>query len=768
MYMKPRPTLPRPPPVRVLASLSLVLVLLGLFPSTAPARTGYPKTLNVFLSTSVTPVDLQGLAKWDVLVLDADFPYYNPGAIDQIRAMNPEIVILGYIPINGTWVTGDQFPVATVAYKYWEGISTSDFWLHDTSGGVVSDWPNKGSTNLTPNSPVNTQGQAYWEWFAHFMDDEVWQHGQSEWDGIFLDDVWDSISWLNSGLRSKIDSNRDGLADVAAQLDAWWFAANDSCTALIRQLVGPGVPVMSNGANTQYNALNGTMAENFPYGGAADQNNIYGYAWTKWTLLDRGSYFRGLESYLASPLQLATINSQGSGTRALPDTTGRFQAHKRLGLATALLGDGYFSLDSTAPTHASVWWEPEYDTYLGAPTGAAFTYEVGGLSIWRRDYAEASVVVNPNNATLIAQAGLPTIEGWDAYIGPRIVEPAPADTLAPAEVDAYWGGIGITSHSVFFRWQAVGDDGKLGRATSYQIRYRAGFGNAVYEGATWDAATEVANSIVPGWAGAEESITIGGLTPDTWYYFAVRAVDDVGHIGPLRTYSYRIRTPLVDPPLYDTIPPAAITTLEAISIDSTFAALRWTAPGDDSISGTATIYRGRIATFPIDAGNWDLAMPIFWLPTPLVAGTIQSGDLTSLAPAMTYYVALRTEDEVTNTSPVGNVLSFTTTYHEPLAVGDGSRLRDGAFAVGEVSPNPASGPMSLRVETGTSLTVSFEVFDLSGRLVRGPRYDNLGPGFSTFAWDGRDGSGRRVPHGIYFVRVRGNDTSELRRVWVLP
>lgn len=1105
MRPNPRPVSSRPILMRALACLPLVLPLLGLFPATASARTGYPKVVNIYLSNSVTPEELQELSKWDVLVLDTDFPYDNPGAIDQLRAINPEIVILGSIPINGTWTAGYQQPVGTVAYKYWEGIAAGDFWLYDATGGVVNDWPGKGSTNLTPNCPVNAQGQAYWEWFAHFVDDTIWKHGQSEWDGIFLDDVWDNISWLNSGLPYSIDSDRDGTADVSAELDAWWTATNDSCTALVRELLGPDAVIASNGANSCYRSLNGTMAENFPFNGRPDQDNIYGYAWMRWTLLDRGSYFRGLENYVSSPMQLSIINSFAAVIGDQPDTTGRFQAHKRLGLGTALLGDGYYSLDNL--NHSMTWWQPEYDIYLGAPIGPAYTYIVGGLSIWRRDYTEASVIVNPNNAALIAQAGLPTIDGWDAYIGPRIMEPVPPDTSAPAEVDDYWGGKAIDSHSVFFRWQAVGDDGKTGRATSYQIRYREGMGNATYEGPTWDAATEIPNSIVPGWAGFTESITVGGLDPDTYYYFAVRATDDVGHIGPLQVYHYRIKTLLTDPPLYDTIPPAAITTLEAVSIDSTGTALRWTAPGDDGTDGTAAIYRGRISDVPIDAANWDSALPIFWLPTPLLAGTVQTGEVRNLVPGTTYYVALRAEDEVPNLGPIGNVLSFTTLsgwvppppppadttgpsvitdllvidraettftlrftaptaasgvvagydlrrvsgdvftlaqwdtaltiptgqpaspgMHEmvqveglnpgtsyafrvrahddadnwsdlsaavsattleptpppppidvtpPAAVADlvaavtdtfkitltwiapgddgtggqadrydlryrlggldastwasattvedapspapagapqtfaimglppdttiafalvtvddannaspmsnvatariasppppppppdtqppgavedfdrgiempgivalswtaapepdvafyriyrsrsgaialtlyrdgvqecawedrqvvpgreyvyavtavdgagneGPRstlvhvrvpvnvrpeLPEGVFALGEPSPNPSSGPMSLQVETGSSLTVSVEVFDLSGRLVCGPRFDTLGRGAGTIAWDGRDASGLRVSRGMYFVRVRGNATSELRRVWVLP
>jgi hypothetical protein len=630
MCLKPRPVLTRALLARTMARLSLALLLLGLLPATAPARTGYPKVLNIFLRCSVTSADLQELAKWDVLVLDADFPHENPGAIDQIRALNPEIQILGYIPINGLSEVGYLRPSETVLHKYWDGVSADGFWLYDTAGGLVHDWPGKGSTNLTPNSPVNAQGQKYWQWFAHFVDDVVWQHGQSEWDGIFLDDVWNGISWLNSILAYPIDSDRNGVADPAAQLDAWWTAANDSCTALLRQLVGPGVPVMGNGANTCYGALNGTMIESFPYNGAADQNNIYGYAWTKWTLTYYGSYFSGIESFLASPSQFVTINSKWPGVGDQPDTTGRFNAHKRIGLATTLLGDGYYSLNNSLDLHASTWWEPEYDIYLGAPTGPPYSYVFGGLTIWRRDFAEVSVVVNPNNATLFAQADIPKIEGWDAYIGP------------------------------------------------------------------------------------------------------------------------------------------SITTLATASIDSTSAVLRWTAPGDDGTSGTAEFYHGRIATYPINDANWASAPRLFWLPEPLVAGTIQSTQVTSLAPAMTYYVALRTEDDQANLSAIGNVLCFTTVYREPLAVDERPGLPEGVFAVGEVWPNPASGSMSLRVETGSSLTLSFEVFDLSGRIVSGPRFDTFGPGVGTVAWDGRDASGRRVPRGIYFVRMRGNDTTQLRRVWVLP
>ena len=132
MYMKPPPDLVPPPP----CARSDELVARPRAARTVSRNRTRPHRLSedpqYFLSTSVTPTDLQGLAKWDVVVLDADFQYYNPGALDQMRALNPEIVILGYIPINGTSLTGYERPVGTVGYKYWEGISTGDFWLYDT------------------------------------------------------------------------------------------------------------------------------------------------------------------------------------------------------------------------------------------------------------------------------------------------------------------------------------------------------------------------------------------------------------------------------------------------------------------------------------------------------------------------------------------------------------------------------------------------------------------------------------------------------------
>ena len=71
----------------------------------------------------------------------------------------------------------------------------------------------------------------------------------------------------------------------------------------------------------------------------------------------------------------------------------------RFGLATTLMGDGYFGYDSANMGRGDWWWFPEYDAPLGYPKGPAHR-EADGT--WRREFDGGIVVVNgtPYDATL--------------------------------------------------------------------------------------------------------------------------------------------------------------------------------------------------------------------------------------------------------------------------------------------------------------------------------------------------------------------------------
>ncbi len=111
----------------------------------------------------------------------------------------------------------------------------------------------------------------------------------------------------------------------------------------------------------------------------------------------------------------------------------------------------------------------------------------------------------------------------------------------------------------------------------------------------------------------------------------------------------------------DTISPAAVSNLAAPTSGSASVNLTWTAPGDDNTTGTAASYDIRYSTSTITSGNWASATPVTGEPTPAVAGTNQSFEVTGLTANTTYFFAIRTNDEVPNESAISNVVSKATT-----------------------------------------------------------------------------------------------------------
>ncbi|HET9325583.1 MAG TPA: fibronectin type III domain-containing protein [Candidatus Eisenbacteria bacterium] len=88
--------------------------------------------------------------------------------------------------------------------------------------------------------------------------------------------------------------------------------------------------------------------------------------------------------------------------------------------------------------------------------------------------------------------------------------------------------------------------------------------------------------------------------------------------------------------------------------------LSWTAPGDDSLTGTAAQYDLRYSTSAITAANFASAARFTGTPVPTAAGTRQTITVTGLNSNTTYYFALKTADEVPNWSGLSNVISRTT------------------------------------------------------------------------------------------------------------
>jgi Subtilase family/FG-GAP-like repeat len=92
--------------------------------------------------------------------------------------------------------------------------------------------------------------------------------------------------------------------------------------------------------------------------------------------------------------------------------------------------------------------------------------------------------------------------------------------------------------------------------------------------------------------------------------------------------------------------------------------LTWTAPGDDAGLGQALCYEIRFLDRPIDAGNWEEAVPLSkGKPMPGEPGSPQEYIYEGFPfvrpkPGTTFYFALQTRDEVGNFSAISNLATL--------------------------------------------------------------------------------------------------------------
>lgn len=122
----------------------------------------------------------------------------------------------------------------------------------------------------------------------------------------------------------------------------------------------------------------------------------------------------------------------------------------------------------------------------------------------------------------------------------------------------------------------------------------------------------------------------------------------------------------------DTTAPAAVSNLAIGTPTTTSLPLTWTAPGDDGSTGTAATYDVHYSTAAINDGNFSSATAAAGEPTPSVAGSSESMTISGLSVNTQYYIALKTDDEVPNTSDLSNILSAYTLANTPVAASFGT------------------------------------------------------------------------------------------------
>ena len=229
---------------------------------------------------------------------------------------------------------------------------------------------------------------------------------------------------------------------------------------------------------------------------------------------------------------------------------------------------------------------------------------------------------------------------------------SPVDTTPPSRITDL-AAANATMSTVALSWTAPGNDGNVGSAISYQLRYASGAGCPM-TAANFATAHAITTS-TPQPAGSPESAIAGGLSANTPYCFGIEATDQSGNASPLSNIVTARTTTIAD-----ITPPAAVANLAARGNGLSTIHVIWTAPADNS--GNIASYDLRQASgpaCPINDGNFATSTPV---PTgsPKAAGSAESADATGLFASTTYCYAIKSTDGAGNVSAISNIATATT------------------------------------------------------------------------------------------------------------
>jgi len=366
-------------------------------PSCALAA-GYPRIANLW---GIWPQgrDYDRYAKYGLLVSGGGSPEAWRRFRSEMRTRDSDVMLLGTAPLMNL-----GSPESTKWMK-------DEWFLRRPNGERINWWAGQCYVpNLLIDECLDALLQETEKAYAEVLRDKTI-------NGMFYDSVVGRASWLG-----EVDTNRDGVADVPAEIDPKWHERQSLFFDRLREQY-PGVLILANDVDAGHAPhVNGRLFEGAPL---LDR------------LLDRAigpsEAVKTLNGWSADSVQpgitfcLMTHPLGWQGWRVgrgdkvtTPGEVDRVRrdfARMRTGLLAALMTDAYYAYDFGTVWYGLPFWYAEYDAPLGQPKGPGHeVFEVPPVPIldWRAGQpTEAFTLDVPGKVTPQGIEGeVPDVGGW--------------------------------------------------------------------------------------------------------------------------------------------------------------------------------------------------------------------------------------------------------------------------------------------------------------------------------------------------------------------
>jgi hypothetical protein len=358
----------------------------------------------------------KAMARLDLVLLGGSGPVMNEHA-RALKNLNPDILLAKYTNVTAVFDRDSNYTTPLRRKLSAENgpntTNAADWWLRDFDGNRIEGaTKNNMRANITEWVKPDSKGRRWTEFKAQY-DYDIW----------FKDKVWDIWYSDVSGYRPKFQG-RGPIGDFSggkvtdpAEIEAGWRRGHQAWWRAIRRL-RPDIMIMANHNWYLYQASNNGVWDLKEY-----DKQVEGGLLERIMARDRSfeankGWNRLYEVYRWSIDYLRTTPILFFNVIGDPDDYQFF----RYAFATCLMGDGFFDYSPKDFHYGTVEWFDEFDragrdttSWMGVPAaGSAFPREAWRQGVYRRDFENAVVLVNPrgNGAkTVEVESGLRHLDG---------------------------------------------------------------------------------------------------------------------------------------------------------------------------------------------------------------------------------------------------------------------------------------------------------------------------------------------------------------------